>query len=142
MAWQPPTPGGFAESEAVFEELKKFAEGSLPQTPNAPAPSSSSPSSAPLSSPLPSGNESTAAALFTSGDSLPGYRIDTYLPPVSAITELDPTANPLGKGFEALCREAAAKGANAVVAVRWVLSPDGTRVILSGTPVQCTKEVA
>ncbi len=141
-----PEPENYAQSQAVFAELKDFAEGNLADIgevgevgkPAAVADLNPSPFPAAVETkfaPVPEGE-----TILTAGDGLPGYRIDAYLPPISALCELQAISNPLAKGFEALSSEAAARGANGVVAVRWILSPDGTRVVLSGTPVRCTKE--
>jgi hypothetical protein len=146
--WQDPLAStepesNYQESNSVFAELKDFAEGNL----TAPSPSPSTPAfgqapaapSYPTSTSRPAG--SSGDAILTAGDGLPGYRIDAYLAPVSAAAELDSAdPNPMRKGFDALWSQAVAGGANGVVAMRWVLSPDGTRVVLSGTPVRCTKE--
>lgn len=150
--WQEPpaAPTNFAESQAVFAELKDFAEGNIAEAApvdlntalgNAPAAAFAAPPTPLRERPPAVPIAGDSEAILTSGDSLPGYRIDSYLPPISAVTELAPTPNPLRKGFDALWEEALALGANGVVAVRWVLSPDGSRVVLSGTPVRCAKEL-
>ncbi len=129
----------YSESQAVFNELKNYAEdGATPtstapvQAPVAPTSTATAPRSAPSTS---------SDAIMTSGDGLPGYRIEAYLAPLSASAPLDvQQSNPLRAGFDALWAQAENSGANGIVAVRWVLSPDGSRVVLSGTPVQCSKE--
>lgn len=148
QTWQDPLASvepenNYQESNSVFAELKDFAEGNLPTpTPSPSAPTfGSAPTASPYASPgsRPAGTASDA--ILTSGDGLPGYRIDAYLAPVSATSELDSAdPNPMRRGFDALWSQAVAGGANGVVAMRWVLSPDGSRVVLSGTPVRCTKE--
>lgn len=142
----PETGAAFKQSEAAFAEIAQFATGDeAPLAPALGAPEISPPEIVPPPPPpsaVPFAPRPTAGeAILTSGDSLPGYQIQHYLPPVSAISELDTSAaNPLKAGFDALWALAQAQGGNGVVAVRWVLSPDGSRVILSGTPVQCAKE--
>ncbi len=127
----------YSESQSVFSELKEFAEtGAVTPPPSPPN------ATAELDS-LPGATNSVEAldAILTAGDSLPGYQIDRYLPPVSAVAALDASEpNPLRPGFNALWSQALQCGANGIVAVRWVLSPDGTRVVLSGTPVHCSKD--
>jgi hypothetical protein len=137
MAEQP----DFKESQSVFAELKDFAEGTMAEMAVPPLNLDGPPPAASPSIPRAPGAPSDA--VLTSGDGLPGYRIDAYLAPVSAVAALNPAdSNPLRPGFDALWSHAVAEGANGVVAVRWVLSPDGSRVILSGTPVRCSKEGA
>src|SRR5690606_16240461 len=145
--WQEPaaaTPEGLQESQAAFDEIQQFAEtGESPvalaiETPMEiqAKPATPSKTKNPAPRPAASGDQ-----IMTSGDGLPGYRIESYLPPVSASANLDSdSSNPMHKGFAALWEEAVKEGATGVVAVRWVLSPDGNRVILSGTPVICRKE--
>ena len=137
-------PESFEESQAVFNELKEFAEGTnmgkqanlvvgtpLDGPPKPPTRKAKTPQKVTLPS----------DAIMTAGDGLPGYHIDEYLPPVSASGALDPhDPNPLGRAFETLWAQAVAIGATGVVAVRWVLLPEGNRVLMSGTPVRCSKE--
>lgn len=145
-AWQELEPeANFSESQSVLDEIREFAEtgndrvalsvnSSVPLAPSAaPAPTRSAAPRPPAA-----GGEET---IMTSGDGLPGYRIESYLSPVSAAAELDAAdPNPMRKGFDALWDQARQAGGNGMVGVRWVLSPDGSRVILSGTPVHCLKE--
>lgn len=151
-AWQTsPSIGQFSESQALFNELQEFAEGTLvggsPEhqaaaaapagTGEKPTPVPTPVSDAPAAKPTPSGTP----PIMTAGDSLPGYRVEAYLPPISAVTPLDSKdTNPMHRGFELLWSQALQCGASGVVAVRWVLSPDGTQVVLSGTPVRCSKD--
>lgn len=133
-----PDPNAFAESHSVFAELKEFAEGTAHATTAKPS-VLDKPSTA--AAPVPFAAVPSSEPIITSGDGLPGYRIEAYLAPVSATGTLNAAdANPMRPGFDALWNQAIALGANGIVAVRWVLSPDGSKVILSGTPVRCTKD--
>jgi hypothetical protein len=147
--WQePPATTDFSESNAAFAELKEYAEGGLEEAPTSfespeseAAPKAPAPKAATRPVPTPASHANTGDVVITAGDGLPGYRIENYFTPISASVPVTPTdANPLGPGFEALAAQAAATSATAVVAVRWVLSPDGTHAFLSGTPVYCVKE--
>ncbi len=127
----------YSESASVFSELKSFAEqdGGLPETREAPVQTPEFPSAPKAPRPSVSGQ-----MILTAGDSIPGYLIESYLAPVSASVPLAAEqSNPLGPAFDALSEQASAVSASAIVAVRWVLSPTGTHVVLSGTPVICSK---
>ncbi|MBY0369393.1 hypothetical protein K2X33_01825 [bacterium] len=140
----------FEEGQAALEEIAQFALGQ--QTSEAPAAAHAAAGGSPSEPPVAEVRSAPTAAftartvsdsepILTAGDSLPGYRIENYLAPVSTSADLDPNHNhPLKAGFDALWAQAVASGATGIVAMRWVLSPDGTRVVLSGTPVVCTKE--
>ncbi len=134
---------GFSESQAVLEEIREFAEtGNDRATLSVNTPvSAPTPSAAPARSTPRPAVSAAEGVIMTSGDGLPGYRIESYLSPVSAAAELEAAdPNPMRRGFDALWDQARQAGGNGVVGVRWVLSPDGSRVILSGTPVHCLKE--
>jgi uncharacterized protein YbjQ (UPF0145 family) len=127
----------YSESASVFSELKNFAEqdGVLPEIPSAQV--EEAPSTLPRQPPRP---PVSGQLILTAGDSIPGYQIESYLAPVSASVPLAAhESNPLGPAFDALSEQASAVSASGIVAVRWVLSPTGTHVVLSGTPVICSK---
>lgn len=138
------TPQNFAESTAAFNELREFAEALIPgapepsvmTTPPAITEAVSSQSSAPLAAP----NFSASDYPITAGDTLQGYQVTQYLSPLSVVSELNLAGgDPLKGAFDALSKQAKQNGANAVVAVKWSITPDGRKVILSGTPVRCVK---
>jgi len=134
---------GFNESTNAFREIRDFGEtlgkSVIPQpTKSTPRPSSAPDKSTSLSTPAELDGEDLLA---TSGDTLQGYTIDAYLPPISTITEFDAAAqNPLKTLFGSLRIQAKGVGATAVLSVRWAILPDGTKVVASGTPVRCSKQ--
>jgi uncharacterized protein YbjQ (UPF0145 family) len=78
---------------------------------------------------------------MTTGDTLHGYTIETYLDPVSLLADIDAAgADPLKGAFEALSTAARNLGANGLLGLRWVPSSDMSRVMVSGIPVRCTKQ--
>lgn len=132
-----PAVADYSESASVFSELKNFAESDGAVFETTPPPQEIAETPAPKRAPRP---VVSGQLILTAGDSIPGYQIESYLAPVSASVPLaasDP--NPLGPGFDALSEQAQALSASGIVAVRWVLSPTGTHVVLSGTPVVCSK---
>ena len=129
----------FAESTSVFQELRDFGEG-LGSTP-APAVPEVAVVPEPTAVPTPSSKDGTPLAVFfTSAQMLPGYQLVTFVAPISAWGILESTTpNPLRSAYEALAKQAEALGANAIVEVRWNPLPDGTKVIVSGSAVRCSK---
>ncbi len=137
----------FAESNAVFQELRQFGEtleepaepknelggaepGAVPS-----AKSASSARSAPVMVAV-----ATDCAI-TTGDTLQGYVIEAYLEPVSVLADLEAGApDPLKSAFEQLSGQAKNQGGNGMLGMRWALSPDMTKCLISGIPVRCTKQ--
>lgn len=76
--------------------------------------------------------------IFTPSDSLP-FPIENYISPISAWAAMDTEAiNPLESGFDSLWNQATTKGANAILSVKWAISPDGTRCLITGIAVRVT----
>lgn len=134
----------YSESRAVFDELRSFGEtmtaGQESSDPSIHAPASATPARAPAKPPVkkPLAGTPVGASGFvlTCGDHLPGMKIEAYLSAVSASAALAADAvAPLQNLFAALTEQALASGATALIAVRWSVLPDGTRVLASGTAV-------
>ena len=141
----------FSESNAMFAELRDFGENLLGPTPaaagegQAPAsdgePGSASAAEQPARGaspppPLPgTGDDLT----LTSGDSVPGFQIETLLPPISLWTDVSADTDPLAKAFEEIAARAKQSGGNAVLGMRWALSADSQRVLMSGSPARVVK---
>lgn len=134
----------YSESNAAFQDIRDFGEGlvSNEPVPKAPTPPSNGSRATPAKAPVgatSAGSAISADCLVTFADTLQGFQVDSYLTPISALLDLDVSStNPLGPVFESLWNQAKAGGATAVLSVRWSFSPDGTKVLASGTPVRCT----
>jgi len=139
----------FSESEAAFAELRSFGETvsesgppelpvSSPIVSSSPTPTGGTSVSQTPSEPLPS--EAVHVCPITAGDELSGYTVDAFLPPISvwcsAKLEIE---DPLKNAHDMLSQKATQLGANGVVSVRWSFTPDGSRILLTGTPVKCRK---
>lgn len=145
----------YSESEAAFAELRNFGEGlgvinsDISENLQEPAPSSPQASAPDISKLEPSKQnfnppDFTAPAvncLITAGDSLSGYEIESFLSPLSiwCSASVD-SEDPLKQAHEILSARAQKLGANGVVSVRWSFTPDGNRILLTGTPVKCRKQ--
>ncbi len=150
----------FKESTTAFQEIVQFGEtlqeppstGEVgtginpsdfidpPAEPAAPA-LRATPAPKPKAKPAAGGVVSDSDMLMTSGDLLSGYRIGTFFPPQSVWADVSQESqDPLEVAFAALWEKASEKGANAVVAIQWRFTPDGSRILVSGTPVRCEKE--
>lgn len=143
--------GEFKESSAVFAELIEFGEGlsavgmaveksgTRADSGGAPTPvetKAAPPARAAASAAVPMDGD----CLMSAGDSLQGYAVEAYLPPLSVACDLDLSgADPLKPAFDLLWSHAKEAGANGVLALKWSLTPDATKVILSGTPVLCAR---
>lgn len=129
----------FTESTNAFAEIRDFGEAvadGKPPPPSAP-PKSALPNEAqPVPSPV---LKNGGGWLMTSGDLLQNHAIEEYLSPVSVLCELAPGDNPMQPAFNALRVQAQKLGGNAVVAMRWSLSGDASKVLVSGTAVKCAK---
>lgn len=155
----PPPAENFQESTNAFQEIVQFGENLGGAEGTSPTPDGGTPAEAALPSfdpepqaavtPSDSAGRSAPAASFsaessvliTSGDTLSGHRIQAYLPPQSVWANISTDAeNPLESAFMVLWENCTRKGANGVVAVQWRFTPDGGRVLISGTPVRCEKE--
>jgi hypothetical protein len=150
-----PLSANYAESEAAFAELRSFGESLDPLSPNipmAPEPQTrieepAQPGSANLqivtsaSSVQDNSSSMGQPCAMTAGDSLSGYEIDSFLSPISVLSTLsgDPE-DPLKQAHATLAQRAQTLGANGVVSVRWAFTPDGSRILLTGTPVKCRKK--
>lgn len=157
----PAVSSDFKESTNAFQEIVQFGEelgnvgapgeaapapplidDILANTPDAETPAAPAPASAPkprkAAAPIvPVEGE----VLMTSGDTFAGFRIVNYLPPHSVWTDSNPELeNPLEGAFMVLWEKCTQKGANAIIAIQWRFTPDGNRILVSGTPVQCEKE--
>ena len=136
----------FTESEQVFADIRQFGETLEDSAPvQSPVTSAlqtqvSVPTTAKViihEPPNPSGN-----LLMTSGDHLEGYQIDAIYQPLSTWSPVEINSeDPLKNAFETLWQKATQpqSHANAVVSVHWTFTPDGTRLLVSGTPVKCRK---
>lgn len=137
----------FAESAAAFAEIRDFVEqpaGSLPSSaPLEPEPTlGGAPEATPMQMPRsPAAIAPGGDRWCTTAEALPGFRIESVLGPVSAGAALAwDGSDPLRPALDKLWQEAVARGANGCVAVRAVMSPDGTKVVVLGTAVRCAPE--
>ena len=140
QAAPPLVEANFTESSSVFQELREFGENLVGgvESPAAPIVIPPEPSVAPRDSTLP--NVNNEECLMTAGEQLPGFRIDAYLAPLSAASALNLAGgDPLRAAFDVIWAQAQALGANGVVGLRWAMTPDASKVLLSGTPVRVTK---
>lgn|GEM_PF-1391266 len=150
----PSSPSDYSESESAFAELRNFGEAlsslgdsntQIPSQPDNIAPKTTAPPT--LVSPMPSIEVATiqpppgnSECMITAGELFSGFHIETFLEPVSvwSPTTLD-SEDPLRQGHQVLAQRALQMGANGVVSVRWSFTPDGSRILLTGTPVKCRK---
>lgn len=150
----PSSPSDYSESESAFAELRNFGEAlsslgdsntQIPSQPDNIAPKTTAPPT--LVSPMPSIEVATiqpppgnSECMITAGELFSGFHIETFLEPVSvwSPTTLD-SEDPLRQGHQVLAQRALQLGANGVVSVRWSFTPDGSRILLTGTPVKCRK---
>lgn len=148
----------FAESEAAFAELRNFGETLLSEGKETPDYSSlqppeekeqvEKPSTEPFApvaqtdsqpSWVPS-TTSQSSCVITAGDQLSGYVLEAFLPPISIWCPAQAESeDPLKSAHDMLAKRAEQIGANGVVSVRWSFTPDGARILLTGTPVKCRK---
>ncbi len=143
----------FAESESAFQEIRDFGEGlDTPTTPKqAPAQLEDSIDTMPMSEDLSPVSEKTTIArpiattlvgnaLITTATEISGYQIDSYLLPISLLSPLTEGAeSPLDDAFHKIWEKAQQLGANAIIDLKWKIFPDGTRVLMTATPVTCQK---
>ncbi|MEZ4752039.1 MAG: hypothetical protein R3B54_15820 [Bdellovibrionota bacterium] len=141
-----PEPGSdFSEATQAFDEIREFGESVLPgQEAEAPAsPLSEKPqTTTPNTPPAPTTTASVdgAAMRMTSGALLQGFKITEYFTPLSLQCAVKEDAEePLRPAFDKLWAKAQALGGNGVIDLKWRLSADGSKVLISGTPVQCKK---
>jgi len=144
----------FAESETAFKEIRDFGEGleAPAMISNKTAPTMLEDLNPviqediafdgiavpPTSQPTPSGL--TGNALITTSTELPGFMIENYLLPISLLSPLTEGAeSPLDEAFQKIWERAQQLGANALVDLKWKIFPDGTRVLMTATPVTCQK---
>lgn len=136
----------YQESASAFEELREFGENLIGGDPGpvVTAPTTPIPSSPGASAPRPAAVSVEGIAgdcLMTAGEQLSGFTVDAYLSPLSVASDLNlQGGDPLKPAFEALWNQAQGLGANGVVALRWAMTPDASKVLLSGTPVRVTKQ--
>lgn len=144
----------YSESEAAFAELRSFGEDLGKIEPMAPIPASLPPVGLesdpmvikmPVKESLVSGVDSsissnTDSCLMTAGEGFSGYLIESFLSPLSVWCAVSADAeDPLKAANELISERAIKVGANGVVSVRWSFTPDGARILLTGTPVKCRK---
>jgi hypothetical protein len=144
----PPSENLYKESSNAFSDIVSFGENlnSVGEAPGT-LPDPLSPEGLPEAEPpkevshpttKPQIETSQGTVLVTAGDALEGYRVVKYFSPQSTWMDCDPNAmDPLAQGIEALWQKCVMLGANAVVAMQWRFSPDGSRILISGTPVYC-----
>lgn len=137
----------FVESDTAFKELQDFGENAFGlnsqnefevpvEAQGLEVPSESSNALNTAFSP-----ESKIKYLMTEGQELPGYTIESIFPPISigqAINLND--TDPLQPVFSELWKRATTQGANGVLQLKWVVSSDLTKVLVSGTPVSCKRK--
>ncbi|MFM8312819.1 MAG: hypothetical protein ACKOA8_00880 [Deltaproteobacteria bacterium] len=148
-----PTFADYSESEAAFAELRNFGEGlgnevlSDSEQKNPPPEQlqkNQVPPSMPLAeaTPIPAAPSSlsTCDTMISAGDTISGYQIDVFLNPISiwSHSALE-SEDPLQQAYKNLSEKAQKAGANGVISVRWSFTPDGSRILLTGTPVKCRK---
>lgn len=133
----------YAESMSAFEEIRHFGE-QLKSSPDSAPPhrlSGHDKATVPSAEPrVALKSESTQERLMTTGDSLPGYQIESYLQPVSVTHPFDPSQEkPLSAAFEKLWAQAKSQEGNGIIAIRWSLFSGDTKVLVTGTVVRCAR---
>ncbi len=150
-----PTPFiDYSESEAAFAELRSFGDdlgkietvdpivASVPVAGLEPAPTIIKNSILEQKASVISSSSSlnTDSCLMTAGEGFSGYLIESFLSPLSVWCAVSGDAeDPLKAANELISERAIKVGANGVVSVRWSFTPDGARILLTGTPVKCRK---
>ncbi|MCB0405274.1 MAG: hypothetical protein KDD51_10850 [Bdellovibrionales bacterium] len=136
----------FSESTQAFDEIREFGESVLPgqqaaTSSTATAESANvSPDETAKVSVAAVGPDGASPMRMTSGAVLQGFKITDYFTPLSLQCAVKEDAEePLQPAFEKLWAKAEAMGGNGVIDLKWRLSADGTKVLISGTPVQCKK---
>jgi hypothetical protein len=142
--------GDFTESKSAFQDIRSFGEmlGSessptVPEKEESSMPSVTSHNEASLSttlSPSYSTGELGTDCIMLSSGTLSGYRIESYLAPLSTwapLNQADP--DPLKPAYAALWESAQKLGATAVLGIQFVISSASDRVLISGTPVRALK---
>jgi hypothetical protein len=128
----------YSESNNAFQELRDFGEGVPSASPGPSATQAKTKQSTEFSDPSAEPTQSIERR-FTSGATFEGFRIESYFEIISLWGELTEGPEPLKASLKSLWDLTLARGANGVVDFRWALSPEGTRVLLTGTPVRCAK---
>lgn len=135
----------FSESDAVFSEIRNFGEGGESATPSleqSPAPAAAAaPRAKPrlvTTAPVAEG----ADVPISPSDTLPGWKIERYLGLVSAWASLEAAdADPIAQASAQLSANAQARGANAVVLVKFQPTGiEGRGLLLVGTAVVVSGE--
>lgn len=140
----------FAESEAAFAELRTFGEtlNSTESLPDAPLTPVAAPTENMNPNPVTSSAVPVASVVqnnslhlpITAGDQIVGYSIETFMSPISIWCAANTDSeDPLKTSYQLLAQRSENLGANGVVSVRWSFTPDGSRILLTGTPVKCVK---
>jgi hypothetical protein len=146
---------GYSESRAAFAEIVQFGETADSDTNT----NMNSNSNGHASEPSKTGTSKIAVlaetpadlgggiavatgtdseAFMISADTIEGHSISQYLSPLSVWVPLDNDApNPLAPGFNSLWQQCLGLGGNAVISLRWAVSPDGGKCLLTGVPVRC-----
>ena len=84
--------------------------------------------------------DSSDGPLMTAGEAFQGYRVEKYLPPISVWIGTDGDANdPLKRAYEALWGRCTQSDGNGILAIKWSITPDGAKVVMSGTPVRLAR---
>lgn len=147
----------FTESSNAFAELRDFGEGLDFNGNPAPTPAASAADSVPqldfgepppsppsevFEAPAPTSFTPVAGGspLMTSGETFEGFRIEGYLAPVSVWIGIgEDGSDPLKAAYESLWSRCAKAGGNGILAIKWSFTPDGTKVVMSGTPVRLSR---
>ena len=149
----------YSESELAFAELRSYGEhlgggmnlgegspSSIVSIPNAPPPNpnhlehGSSKAAPKHFENQVSQRSETTQCMISAGDSLSGYQIESFMAPISVWSPTTLEAeDPLAQAHSKIGIKASQMGANGVVSIRWSFTPDGTRILLTGTPVKCRK---
>jgi hypothetical protein len=151
----------FAESDAVFSELRNFGQTgqsapseslspqpfdlNLPDSPADKFPPNASPS---RTNTRPASTANARAAVTTSSDfpvttaeSLPGWKVDSYLGLVSAWVRLDSQDDdPLAEACKVLAKNAMSRGATAVLSAKLQATGEAQGLLLVGTAVVSSRE--
>ncbi len=149
--FQPQGTTSFAESTNAFKEIVQFGEGlddaiDMPMQPQ-------------MATELPKKKAAKAEPTEVAGEELQsfqpvfsdqsiiivnsphitGYNIEQYFSPVSVLCEIESGAgNVLQAGFQALTQLAQSLNASGIIGLE-ITALDSSKVLLTGTPVQCQK---
>ncbi len=141
----------YAESEAAFQDIRDFGD-SLEGEKAAAPPAAILETVPDLGGLEPEMKEpvvaktpfkpsvSSGEVLMTANATLPNHRIENCHLPISVLVPLsEGSESPLDEAFQKIWEKAVQTGANGLIELKWRIFPDGSRVLLTATPVTCSK---